>query len=172
MPDQKHILSPSLIFICLGNICRSPLAEGICREELRHRGLADQFSVSSAGTGRWHVGEPPHRGSVGVAKKFGLDISTQRSQHMSYYHLDKIPWIIALDEQNRKDILNSYPNLRQRSEPIWLLRQFENSGSGDAPPRGVPDPYYGHGDQAFVEVYHIIKSACEGLVSYISKAPE
>ena len=163
---MDHVLSsPDLLMVCLGNICRSPLAEGICRTLCDRHGL--KLTVGSAGTGRWHVGEPPHRGSVEIASRFGIDISHQRSQHLSAFDLETITWVIVMDEQNQRDVIQAYPTLSRRSPPMHLIRQFEGSVSGAAPGRGVPDPYYGRGDDAFLEVYQILERSCQGLVTWL-----
>ena len=159
--------NPDILMICLGNICRSPLAEGIMRSLIERNHL--NLTVESAGTGRWHVGEPPHRGSIHVAQKHGLDISSQRSQHMSEFELDHIPYLCVMDESNYRDVLKANPSLKNREESIWVLRQFEENSKGTAQIQGVPDPYYGNGQEAFEEVFQIITKSCLSFLNYIQK---
>ena len=159
--------TPDILMICLGNICRSPLAEGIMRSLIEQHHL--DLKVGSAGTGRWHVGEPPHRGSLQVAQKHGLDLSQQRSEHISSYALDQIPYLCVMDESNHRDVLQAYPSLKQRAEPIWILRQFEEDTKGQALIQGVPDPYYGNGQDAFEEVFQIISVSCRSFLEYIKR---
>ena len=158
---------PDILMICLGNICRSPLAEGIMRSLIERNHL--NLTVGSAGTGRWHIGEPPHRGSIRVAKKHGLDISYQRSQHMSEFELQQIPYLCVMDESNYQDVIQAYPYLKKRDKPLWILRQFEENPNGTAQIKGVPDPYYGNGQEAFEEVFQIITRSCLSFLTYIQK---
>ena len=158
---------PDILMICLGNICRSPLAEGIMRSLIEQSHL--NLTVGSAGTGRWHVGEPPHRGSIHVAQRHGLDIRSQRSQHISEFELQQIPYLCVMDESNYRDVIQAYPSLKKREEPIWILRQFEENSEGTAPAQGVPDPYYGNGQEAFEDVFQIISRSCLSFLTYIQK---
>ena len=159
--------TPDILMVCLGNICRSPLAEGIMRSLIEQHHL--DLDVGSAGTGRWHIGEPPHRGSLHVAQKHGLDLSQQRSEHISDYALDQIPYICVMDESNHHDVLHAYPYLKQNSQSVWILRQFERDSTGQAPIQGVPDPYYGNGEDAFEEVFQIISVGCNSFLEYIKR---
>ena len=155
---------PDILFICLGNICRSPLAEGITRALINQRNL--DLTVASAGTGKWHIGEPPHKGSQCVALAHHIDISLQRARHISSFDLPNIPWLLVMDEQNRSDVIDFSKGCLSPQQ-IQLLRVFEEGPSGQAPPIGVPDPYYGNGKQAFDEVYSIIQRSCENLLTAI-----
>ena len=162
--------APDILFVCLGNICRSPLAEGISRAKLDARG--ERVEVASCGTGRWHVGEAPDPGSIAAAQRRGLDISSQRARHLSDFALDQIPLIITMDQQNFRDVRAalsaSYPR-----EGLWLLRQFEPE-TGVKIPRaaretdGVFDPY-GSGADRFDEVYQQVERCCEALLKWRSQ---
>ena len=162
--------APDILFVCLGNICRSPLAEGISRAKLNARG--ERVEVASCGTGRWHIGEAPDPGSVAAARRKGLDISSQRARHLSEFLLDEIPLIITMDQQNLRDVRAALGTSRSR-EGLWLLRQFEPE-VGVKLPRparetdGVFDPY-GSGADRFDEVYQQVERCCEALLEWRSQ---
>ena len=180
--DHQNDTDIDILFICLGNICRSPLAEGIMRHLCTQHNVS--LRVASAGTGRWHVGEAPHRGSQAIAKQFEIDISHQKSQHTSEFDLQSIPYLCVMDHQNYKDVLHTYPYLDQHTPSVLMMRFFEDKDiytqvdwSNTSLPRdikqlisyqAVPDPYYGNGRSAFAEVYNILLSSCQGLLSYIT----
>jgi protein-tyrosine phosphatase len=94
----------SVLFVCLGNICRSPLGQGIFEHKVAQRGLADKFIIDSCGTGSWHVGNEPHVGSIEVAKKYGISIENQRARDLQLPDFEKFGWILAMDSSNLKDI--------------------------------------------------------------------
>ena len=119
--------------VCLGNICRSPLAEGIFRHLVDAAGASDDFMVDSAGTGGWHVGNPPHQGSIDIALVRGIDIRDQRSRQVQASELHEWDWIIAMDESNRTNLLS----LGAPPERTRLLLSFVPPGYS----RGVPDPH-------------------------------
>ncbi len=152
MNEPIHVM-----FFCLGNICRSPLAEGLFRHKLQQRGLDRHFHVESSGTSSHHVGELPDPGSRRVAmERIALDISYQRSQQLTRDHVQRFDVLIAMDESNRRDA--------QRWEtktPIALLRDWEPEPSQ----RGlaVPDPWGGGGSQ-FGLVFDIVDRCCEALL--------
>ena len=162
--------APDILFVCLGNICRSPLAEGISRAKLDARG--ERVEVASCGTGRWHIGEAPDPGSVAAARRKGLDISSQRARHLSEFLLEEIPLIITMDQQNLRDVRAALGASRSR-EGLWLLRQFEPE-TGVKLPRpvsetaGVFDPY-GSGPDRFDEVYQQVERCCETLIEWRSQ---
>jgi protein-tyrosine phosphatase len=167
-----------LLFVCLGNICRSPLAEGIAHSICQHQGRS--LNIASAGTGRWHVGEPPHRESQAIAQRFGIDISRQRARHLSEFNLLEIPYICVMDYSNYQNVLAYELTLSKRNPPLMMMRFFENQSMVDEvlpfiPTekrvvkhiKAVPDPYYGNGPHAFLEVYQILQRSCQGLLNYI-----
>ncbi|MFT6629256.1 MAG: protein-tyrosine phosphatase, partial [Flavobacteriales bacterium] len=127
----------NVLFLCLGNICRSPLAEGLFREHVSRMGLAEEFIVDSAGTSAYHAGEPPDPGSVYVAATHGLDLSAQRSRPLRRQDLQDFDFIIPMDRSNEH-------SLRQTGDPgtdrAPLLRRFDPT---DDPNVDVPDPYRG-----------------------------
>lgn len=148
-----------ILFFCLGNICRSPLAEALFRYHAEQRGLADSFEVASAGTSRYHVGESPDPGSQNVAReRLDLDISDQRAQQLSESHLGEYDHFIAMSDSNIQDArrLSGAADVDFR-----LLREWEPQQSD----RGtdVPDPY-GGGSSQFDLVFDIVDRCTERLL--------
>ena len=153
----------SVLFVCLGNICRSPLAEGVFRAELARRGLTSAFHVDSCGTGGWHVGEAPDPRSVEVAAAQGVDISRQRSRKLTQSDYGAFHWIIAMDRSNERDILG-----RQPSHASARVERFMDWVPG-AKTDDVPDPYYG-GPQGFNHVYDLLARGMGPLLDAILEA--
>ena len=153
-----------VLFFCLGNICRSPLAEALFRHHVRQRGLADEFEIASAGTSGYHVGEPPDPGSVRVAReRLQLDISDQRAQQLDPSHLRDYDYLVAMDRSN----LQNAEQLDGASEAALLLfRDFEPISET----RGadVPDPW-GGGPSHFEDVYDIVDRCAEAFLDYVSQ---
>lgn len=145
-----------VLFVCLGNICRSPTAEGVLRHQLVEAGLADVIGVASAGTGDWHVGEPPDRRTLDAAQRRGYDFSEQRAQHFSVEDFSRYDLILAMDKSNLSDLQALRPG-HARAELDLFLRRYEGER------HDVPDPYYG-GEQGFEQVLDLIEVACRGLV--------
>lgn len=147
----------SVLFICLGNICRSPLAEGIFTHMIRERGLAERFHIDSCGTGGWHAGNAPDPRSVLIAAKNGLDITHLRARKFDAKRDPvEFDWLIPMDRQNETDIIE----LGTPSDKVRLMRSFDRTLSK---PSDVPDPYYG-GDDGFDKVYEMLTRACEGML--------
>jgi protein-tyrosine phosphatase len=146
----------SVLFVCLGNICRSPLAEGVFRHLIRERGLEARYSVDSAGTGAWHVGEPPDRRSAEVAARNGVTLHGVARQ-VSPHDFDRFDFIFAMDRDN----LAALERLRRTGTRarLHLLRDFDPE-PGD---RDVPDPYYG-GPDGFENVYALVHRAAAALL--------
>lgn len=149
----------SVLFVCLGNICRSPLAEGIFRELVRQRGLEKEFCIASCGTGSWHEGEPAHRESRRVATQNGIDLSGHSARQLCAADFTRFSWHVAMDCQNKRDIMHA-----AAGRPVLLhcLREFD----AEAESLDVPDPFYG-GRDGFEEVYRIIERSCHGLLDHI-----
>ena len=145
-----------VLMVCLGNICRSPLAEGIFRSQVAAEGLNDQYVIDSCGTGGWHVGQPPHDGSISIAQQHGVDITGQRSRQVRASELSEWDWIIAMDASNKKNLL------RMGADPARtrLLLGFIPPGYN----RDVPDPYYEGG---FDRVYDLVEEGCRCLLDFI-----
>lgn len=141
-----------ILMVCLGNICRSPLAEGI----LQHK-VDDRHLVDSAGTGDWHVGEQPDRRSIAAAKRYGIDISDQRAMHFNPVFFDEFDLIFAMDKQNLIDLQKLARTEEERNKVKLILKE----GLGEA--INVPDPYY-EKDEAFDQVFQLLDRATDGLI--------
>ena len=138
--------------VCLGNICRSPLAEGIMRSK-----LSEDFTVDSAGTGGWHAGELPDKRSIATAKNRGLDITNQRARQFKRSDFDTFDHIFVMDNSNYKDVLALAPNEEAKSKVKLILNEIFPNENVD-----VPDPYYG-GQDGFENVFDILDQACEEI---------
>lgn len=152
----------SVLFVCLGNICRSPLAQGIFEHQVNAAGLGPHFDADSAGTSGWHQGEPPHSGSIAVARKYGISIERQKSRPVHPKDADIFDYIIAMDTANRDSLLHEF---RFPREKIFLMRDFHEQ----SPARkglSVPDPW-GHGSEAFETVYSILNESMVGLIKWL-----
>ena len=150
-----------ILFVCLGNICRSPTAEAVMRHLVKQRGLDDRIHVDSAGTGGWHAGNPPDARSASVGAKRGIPLSGKARQ-VTTEDFDDFDFIVAMDRTNRDDLRALAPSLAARNK-IHLLRDFSPAGAKDA---DVPDPYYG-GPQGFDQVFDICLQACDGLLASV-----
>lgn len=146
-------------FVCLGNICRSPTAEGVFRHLLREAGLEGAVHVESAGTGAWHVGEPPDARAAATARERGIPLSG-RAQRFHAKDFARFDHVVAMDAHNRRALLDLAPDAASRAK-VSLLRDFDPEGPRGAP---VPDPYYG-GDRGFDEVFEICHAACRALLA-------
>ena len=145
-----------VLFVCLGNICRSPTAEGVLRQKLRAAGLAERIEVASAGTGNWHVGKPPDARSQRAARHRGYDLSAQRAQQVTAMDFSRYDLILAMDQSNLRDLKALQP-VGASAVLDLFLRRYE--GVKDE----VPDPYY-DGDHGFEEVLDLVDRACDLLV--------
>jgi protein-tyrosine phosphatase len=143
-----------ILMVCLGNICRSPLAEGILKNKVKQAGL--DWAIDSAGIGGWHAGDLPDKRSIAVAKKYNIDLTDQRARQIKATDLDDFDWILAMDKQNYKDILGYAKTEKQRSK-VALIMNFAHPKSDEE----VPDPYY---DGRFELVYQMLDEACAAFV--------
>ncbi|NMT63917.1 low molecular weight protein-tyrosine-phosphatase [Marinobacter orientalis] len=150
-----------VLFVCLGNICRSPSAEGVFRQVVEQAGLDDRITIDSCGTGDWHVGKAPDARAIAAARERGVDIGTLRARQFSSDDLDSFDYVLVMDRQNLADVRDVW---RQHggTEPVLFLR-FGSSGYDE-----VPDPYYG-GNHGFEQVLDLISEASEGLLQHIRK---
>ena len=139
--------------VCLGNICRSPLAEGVLQEKLNRKGL--DIKVDSAGTGGWHVGQGPDRRAIAIANKYGVDISRQKARQFAATDFQEFDIIYAMDGSNLSDIV-ALAKSSEDIEKVRLILDELNVGNDNY----VPDPYYG-GDEGFEKVYQLLDAACE-----------
>lgn len=150
----------SVLFVCLGNICRSPTAEGIFAHLVLEAGLAESIAIDSAGTGAWHKGERADRRARETAKRRGIELlSRARAVHADNF--ERFDYIVAMDRSNRDNLLNLAP--QQHADKIVMMRSFDSTAEPDAE---VPDPYYG-GDRGFENVFDLVTRACEGLLAEI-----
>jgi protein-tyrosine phosphatase len=150
-------------FVCLGNICRSPTAEGVFRALVERAGLAGRIEIDSAGTGAWHVGEPADERARAAASRRGFQLDSVARQ-ATRADFDRFDYLIAMDEANLRALERMAPDKAARRK-VHLLRSFDPSAPRGAP---VPDPYYG-GDGGFEEVLDICEAACRGLVAHIAR---
>lgn len=142
--------------VCLGNICRSPLAEGVMRHLVKARGL--DWEIASAGTGNWHVGQAPDRRSIAIAQTYGYDISGQRARHFTHKSFDQFDHILVMDKNNLRDVLNLAISETQRQK----VSLFLTSGAE------VTDPYYDN--DLFEPVFKIVEARCKQLLDQWSQS--
>ena len=145
-----------VLFVCLGNICRSPTAEGVLRHQLQIAGLAERVHVASAGTGDWHVGKAPDSRTCKAALARGYDLSAQRAQQVKAAHFAEYDLILAMDESNLGHLRTLRPHTAKGELDLFLRRY-------GAALDEVPDPYYGGAD-GFEQVLDLIEAACRELV--------
>ncbi len=146
-----------VLFVCMGNICRSPLAQGVFEGVLRCEELEGEVFVDSAGTGRWHVGEPPDERALSAASLRGLDISAQRARQLRPEDCETFDYILTMDEENYRTVCS----LCRGSAVVRPFLDF-----ADSPEREVPDPYHG-GPDGFERVLDLVEKASEGLLEDI-----
>jgi protein-tyrosine phosphatase len=140
-----------ILMVCLGNICRSPLAEGILASKLPR----EKFLVDSAGTGSWHIGRAPDNRSIVTAQKNGLNISDQKGKHFQKSDFDSFDYIFVMDYSNYKDVISLAENETQKEKVQLILDAIFPNENVD-----VPDPYYGMAN-GFDMVYEMLDEACE-----------
>jgi protein-tyrosine phosphatase len=144
-----------ILMVCLGNICRSPLAEGIMKRHVTEHGLS--WEVDSAGTGGWHVGSLPDHRSVQVARQHGIDITDQRARKFEAADFQRFDHVFVMDAQNLRDVLRLASNMEEQAKVSLLLDEIHPGEN-----RGVPDPYYD--DDGFEAVFQMIDAACATFV--------
>ena len=152
---------PHVLFICLGNICRSPLAEGVFRGLVREAGLEDHIVIDSAGTSDYHEGNPADPRTIEVARRRGVEL-TSRSRPITAEDIENFDYLIVMDRSNERDVRRLAESVRPGAR-IHFLREFDPMNDGDLE---VPDPYYG-GEEGFVLVQELVERACEGLLEHI-----
>ncbi|VAW50490.1 Low molecular weight protein tyrosine phosphatase [hydrothermal vent metagenome] len=148
-----------VLFVCMGNICRSPTAEGVFRHQVEQANLNDQFSIDSAGTHAYHVGNSPDSRATDAALKRNVDLTQQRARRVSVDDFSTFDYVIAMDESNKDDLLAICP--AGYEDRIHLFLEFGNSHESE-----VPDPYYGQG-RGFEIVLNLVEDASEGLLNQL-----
>ncbi len=148
-------------FVCLGNICRSPLAQGVFEKCVRDDGLQDQILISSAGTGSWHIGSPPDERMQETANKYGVQLNSRGRQFQSvdFFTFDLI---LAMDDSNFSILEQICPDPK-KAENLKMFRSFDPENNGDL---NVPDPYYG-GGKGFEIVYEIVHRTCPEILEFL-----
>jgi len=148
-----------ILMVCLGNICRSPLAEGILTAKLPKT----NFFIDSAGTGNYHIGDKPDSRSIAIANKYNIDISEQRVRQFKTSDFDKFDYIYAMDNSNYKNIVNLARNPEDVSKVKLILNELTETEIFE-----VPDPYFG-GKQGFENVYKLLDKACNEIANRLTK---
>jgi protein-tyrosine phosphatase len=151
-------MAAKILMVCLGNICRSPLAEGIMRSK-----LSNDFIVDSAGTGGWHAGELPDKRSIATAKNKGLDITHQRARQFKISDFESFEYIYVMDNSNYKDVIALAPNEEAKSKVKLILNEIFPGENVD-----VPDPYYG-GQDGFENVFNMLNEACDVIAGKLKR---
>lgn len=149
-----------VLFVCLGNICRSPTAQGVFEQLIASKQLSHIFEVDSAGTSAWHIDEAPDRRTVSAAKKRGYELAHLRGRQASREDFSHFDFILAMDHDNLRELEKLKPE--DFSGHLGLLLAFDK----ESPIEEVPDPYYG-GQGGFDNVLDMVESACQGLLAHI-----
>ncbi|MCB9021225.1 MAG: low molecular weight phosphotyrosine protein phosphatase [Chitinophagales bacterium] len=144
-----------ILMVCLGNICRSPMAEGIMRHKIEQQKL--DWRVDSCGTGGWHVGEPPHPDGQRAMRRRGLDISHQRARQFHGHFLEEYDLICAMDSSNYNDIMRHAKTDEERSK-VSMIMNISRPGSNES----IPDPYYN--DHLYDQVFDMLSEACDAII--------
>lgn len=150
----------SVLFVCLGNICRSPTAQAVFEKHLAESELAGKVFTDSAGTAAYHIGKAPDMRSIEMAKSRGYDLSKLRARQVSQQDFERFDLILAMDESNVDDLLAVRPTTSRAEVRLFL------SFATDSPVLEVPDPYYG-GSESFEHVVDLVESAAQGLLRYL-----
>ena len=152
-----------LCFVCLGNICRSPIGEGVMRSLLQSGGLADVVEVDSAGTAGYHAGEPPDGRARAAGRRFGVEVGG-RARQFKRADFDRFDYVLAMDRSNLEDLHDLAPDVAAKKK-LHLLRSFDPASADGA---SVPDPYYGS-DEDFDDVVRICQVACTLLLEKLRR---
>ena len=149
-----------IIFVCLGNICRSPLAEAICNQKIKDLGWEDKMTCDSAGTANYHVGDDPDPRSIKVAADHGIPMS-HKGQQFTHRLAKEFDYWLAMDRSNLRNMIIE---LDGKPENLLLMRDFDHENRG----QDVPDPYYG-GQDGFEDVYQILDRSIDGFLDFLKK---
>ena len=151
-----------ILFVCMGNICRSPTAEGVFRHKVRQAGLEHLIHIDSAGTHAYHVGEPPDGRAQKAASNRSIDLSDQRARRVNSQDFEEFDYVIAMDMSNESDLQSACPV--ELADKIHLFLKFASNTDTVE----VPDPYYG-GVNGFERVLDLIEDAADGLIAHLQK---
>ena len=163
-PLDRNGAPVRVLFVCLGNICRSPVAEGLFQQKVNAAGLAADILVDSAGTGGWHAGAPPDRRMTATAARHGVDLSPLQARQLRRDDLDAFDHVFVMDKQNLHDTLFLDPD-GDHGTRVRLFREFDPE-PGDYQ---VPDPYYG-GPDGFEEVYRMVDRTTDAILERLRAA--
>ncbi|WP_111641909.1 low molecular weight protein-tyrosine-phosphatase [Marinimicrobium alkaliphilum] len=153
-------MSVKVLFVCLGNICRSPTAHGVFQALVQRESMGERITIDSAGTGDWHVGKAPDRRAQQAAAERGYDLSGLRARQVARPDFDHYDYVLAMDNSNLSDLKRLAPS--HFKGHLGLFLDFARRSAA----REVPDPYYG-GDEGFAEVLDMVEDAAEGLLDDI-----
>ncbi|MDQ6418074.1 low molecular weight protein-tyrosine-phosphatase [Paenibacillus sp. LHD-117] len=152
----------SVLFVCLGNICRSPMAEAVMRHLVRQEGLSDRIEIDSAGTGDWHLGHPPHEGTRGVLDRHGIRYDGMKARLVNGADFDRFTYIVCMDSKNLKDASEVFgEGSNERSKLFTFMELLPERGIAD-----VPDPYYSGN---FDHVYELVEAGCKVLLQKVKE---
>ena len=149
-----------VLFVCLGNICRSPLAEVVVQGVASERGLSEVFHFESAGTGDWHIGHGADTRSAATALQHGLSLTNHCAQQITPRNIHDWDVFVAMDQANKHDLLD----MGVKEEQVVMMRAFEDTNQADIP--DVPDPYYG-GAHGFEDAFQMLTRNAEGLLQFL-----
>lgn len=150
-----------VLFVCLGNICRSPTAEGVFRQALEQAGMGDEVELDSCGVGDWHVGKAPDLRSQQAALRRGVDISGLRARKLQAQDFTQFDYVLAMDQDNLRAMRELKPANSQAH--VGLFLDFAGTPGAE-----VPDPYYG-GEEGFENVLNMIEAASDGLIQHLKR---
>ncbi len=151
-------MKTKVLMVCLGNICRSPLAEGILKSKLPH----SSFLIDSAGTGAWHAGEQPDKRSIAIAKKHGIDLTAQRARQFKMADFEIFDHIYVMDKSNYENVVKLATTTEAIQKVKLILNEIDPSTNKE-----VPDPYYG-GDDGFENVFQLLDKACTQIANKLT----
>jgi protein-tyrosine phosphatase len=155
-----------VVIVCLGNICRSPIAHVVLQQALERAGIADRVEVESAGTGDWHLGHPMDRRAAAALAASGYDGSTHRARQFTETWYDEHDLVLTMDESNFRDVSALAPDEETARHRVRMFREFDPQGRhGDLE---VPDPYYG-GDDGFTVVLRMVERTADGLADALAR---
>lgn len=150
----------NVLFVCLGNICRSPMAEAVFRHQLKERHLENRISVDSAGTGDWHLGKPPHEGTRKLLDQYGISYDGMRARQVLMQDYQEFDYIVCMDSNNERDVRQLFGSNSCGHAKVFKFMDLLPENSSD----DVPDPYY---TGNFDEVYELVSKGCKRLIEQI-----